>query len=163
MPVWNTNADETPYMELGEGNALTIPEKVIEQEDDCLAVGNWGERLVDNYLHKRQDDPETNVVAVNWVNEEKESGLPYDFEIDLYDTETETITKVYVEVKSTMSNKKSFFEISAKEVKFAQESQENYHLYRVFNAGDQTTVRLAKLENLANMMDQKLVKLFMVV
>ncbi len=163
MPVWNTNAEETPYMELGEGDALTIPEKAIEQEDDHMAIGDWGERLVNNYLHKRLDDAETNVVAVNWVNEEKESGLPYDFEIDLYDPETQTITKVYVEVKSTMSSKKSFFEISANEVKFAQKTQENYHLYRVFNAGDQNTVRLSKLENLASLMDKKLVKMCMVV
>ena len=101
---------------------------------------------------------------MKWVNEVEETGCPYDFLVKIRDPETPSeIIEIYIEVKATKSNNKSFFEISAQEVKFAQEKQEYYHLYRVFNAGDSSNVRLARLENLAYKMDSQQVRLCLAV
>ena len=101
---------------------------------------------------------------MQWVNEAEETGSPYDFLVKIRDPENPSeIIEVFIEVKATMSNRKSFFEISAQEVKFAQEKQEYYHLYRVFNAGDSTKVRLTRLENLAHKMDSQQVRLCLAV
>ena len=98
------------------------------------------------------------------MNEAEESGSPFDFLVKIRDPENQVeIVEVYIEVKATKSSKKSFFEISAQEVKFAQEKQEYYHLYRVFNAGDSSKVRLTRLENLAHKMDTQQVRLCLAV
>ncbi len=104
------------------------------------------------------------MLDVHWANQVKESGLPYDFVLKIRDPEDQSqIIDLYIEVKATKSNRKSFFEISAKEVSFAQEKQEYYHLYRVFNAGDSSNVRLTRLDNLAYKMDSHQVKLCLAV
>ncbi len=104
------------------------------------------------------------ILEVDWVNEKEETGSPFDFLVKIRDPENQNeIVEVYIEVKATQTNKKSFFEISAQEVKFAQEKQEYYHLYRVFNAGDSTNVRLTRLENLAHKMDTQQVRLCLAV
>ncbi len=98
------------------------------------------------------------------MNDADESGAPFDFLVKIRDPDNPTdIIDIYIEVKATQSDKKSFFEISAQEVKFAQEKQEYYHLYRVFNAGDSSNVRLTRLENLAHKMDTHQVKLCLAV
>ena len=89
--------------------------------------------------------------------------MPFDCEVHYYDSETQTTRQVFVEVKATRSDKKAFFPISGAEVKCAYDKQENYHLYRVFNAGNAQTVRLTKLENLATKIDTKVVRLCLVI
>ena len=101
---------------------------------------------------------------MNWVNERDETGNPYDMLVRVRDPDNPTeVVELFIEVKSTMSDKKSFFEISSQEIKFAQEKREFYHLYRVFNAGDAARVRLTRLDNLAFKMDTSKVKLCLVV
>ena len=93
------------------------------------------------------------------MNEREESGLPYDFEVVLIEGEGER--SVFVEVKSTLLDTKQQFEISAKEIQFALEHKESYQIYRIFNAGKEDCVRLLRIDNVAQKMEQGMVKMFM--
>ncbi|PWA85335.1 hypothetical protein CTI12_AA151420 [Artemisia annua] len=63
---------------------------------------------------------------VKWVNEVKESGLPYDIAVEGKDNSME-----YIEVKSTSKAKKDWFDISLNEWKFAIEKGESFSIARV--------------------------------
>ena len=87
----------------------------------------------------------------------------YDFVIQISDGNTGDVVDLFVEVKSTLSDQKAFFEISASEMKFAMEKKELFHVYRVFNAGKPELVRISRLENLSHKMYTQQVRLAMVV
>ena len=79
------------------------------------AVGRWGECFVYNYLKHLKVLPNgVKITEVQWVNEETETGDPYDLTIV---TETQEIW--YVEVKATSSTNKELIPISWREIKFA--------------------------------------------
>ncbi|XP_033634434.1 uncharacterized protein LOC117295789 isoform X1 [Asterias rubens] len=125
----------------------------LGDDRDMSDVGRWGEKLVYKYLiEMAKDDPS---VTVNWINEYQESGEPYDIILNHGDSE------VYIEVKSTLRDQKELFEISSREVVFAQAHQKYFHLYRVYNVGKTSAVRLCRVCNLADRLDKKEVKLFM--
>ena len=72
------------------------------------------------------------------MNESRETGLPYDIEVELESSEVGDVngdSKVFIEVKSTSSSSKDVVNFSWSELKFAEEKCESYHLYRVYNAG----------------------------
>jgi hypothetical protein len=163
-PVWTEDADDLMYMEIGQGSDLSLPDKVrLDERAQQHEIGDWGEALVKNYLEQLAEKPGSDIVEIIWMNEQVEQGEPYDFIIRVVNPDDSANTQdIYIEVKSTLSSKKAFFEISSQQFNFAQEVQEKFHLYRVFNAG-KNHVRLTKLENLAAKMDTKQVKLCMVV
>jgi len=97
-------------------------------------------------------------VNFRWVNVDKESGLPYDFEVVFSDSEVK-----YVEVKATLSDHKACFEFSHRELVFANDKGAQYHLYRVYCAGDPLRVRLVRVENLARRLEERQLKLFMAI
>ena len=165
MPIWAQEVPETPYEEIGSGTDLRLPENAEPLVDDELGttIGRWGEQLVYYHLIRLSEQPQSNIANVQWVNEEKETGLPYDLIITEHDEETQVANSIFIEVKSTISDKKMFFDMSVQEVKFAQEQQANYHLYRVFCAGNATDVRLTKLQNLGLLMEKRLVRLCLAV
>ncbi|GJT35799.1 histidine kinase-, DNA gyrase B-, and HSP90-like ATPase family protein [Tanacetum coccineum] len=66
------------------------------------------------------------VKSVKWVNEVKESGLPFDIII-----EGENNSKEYIEVKSTSHANKDWFVISVKEWQFAVEQGGSFTIARV--------------------------------
>jgi Domain of unknown function (DUF3883) len=94
-------------------------------------------------------------VEIKWTNEGIEKGMPYDFELRYMDNSV-----TYVEVKSTRSNSKACFGISIQQVLFARDAGPNYHLYRVYCAGDHRNVRLARIDNLAQRLVSKQLQLF---
>ncbi|XP_069113795.1 uncharacterized protein [Argopecten irradians] len=160
-PAWANISSEYVFEELDIRKDLALPETVtLESGAGTEEVGQWGESLVYYYLLQMKDIS-SNIIQVTWKNQEKETGLPYDFELHVA---TETgISVIYIEVKSTLSDKKEVFEISAPQIKFAQEQKENFCIYRVFNAGDTENVKLVRIHNLALCMDQKQVRLCMVI
>ena len=155
--------NETPYEHIDIG-ALTVPEGLAPNEGDSKAEeGRWGEQLVYSYLvQSARHDPR--IISVTWINEDQETGDPYDIVVTTgslqYPREVSTI---YIEVKSTVSDTKNFFEMSLQQIHFACDKNDAFHLYRVFNAGQQVAVRLMRLENLALKLDRKEVKLCMFV
>ncbi|XP_060075304.1 uncharacterized protein LOC132554994 [Ylistrum balloti] len=160
-PAWATVSSEYVYEELNIRKDLKLPENIVlDSGAGTEAVGQWGETLVYYYLLQMKE-VSSDIIQVIWMNEQQETGLPYDFEMHVA---TETgISVIYIEVKSTVSDKKEVFEISAPQVKFAQEQKENFCIYRVFNAGDTDNVRLVRIHNLALCMEQKQVRLCMVI
>ena len=69
-----------------------------------------------------------------WINDDKETGLPYDLIVTVQDEERATTQKLYFEVKTTKTQGKSFFEMSPKEWMFGYEHRDNYIVLRVFGA-----------------------------
>ena len=155
--------DENVCEHLGSADTLVMPvDFVLDQESDSELIGQWGELLVKNFLEKIQSQPDSDIVAIEWSNAVSQTGLPYDFIIRRRMVDGAE-TEVYVEVKSTLSDKKACFEISMQQVMFAEENGAAYHIYRVYSAGNARQVRLAKVENLLAKLKCKQVRLLMVI
>nr|XP_043606109.1 protein NO VEIN-like isoform X1 [Erigeron canadensis] len=95
----------------------------------AFLTGRRGEELAFNYYSNK-----VGIKAVKWVNEVKETGLPYDIEV--YDDHKNR--KEFIEVKTTESATKDWFEISVKEWEFAVKKGESYSIARVVMSGDNT-------------------------
>lgn len=123
-------------------------------------VGRWGEQCVYEFLlNQTKFLPPDVKVDIVWVNEKGNTTRPYDLEIR--GVEGEMIT--YVEVKTTTSDQKDIFEISVQELQFALKNQQAFHLYRVFNAGNPSFLRIRRLRNLAAHLEGKNVKLCLMI
>lgn len=95
-----------------------------------LRIGRWGEAVVYHYLTSHPELAQGKW-AVEWVNQEEESGLPYDIKL----VQAASRRKLYVEVKASSMHRKDFFEMSTAELDMAQREGECYHVYRVTAAG----------------------------
>ena len=132
-------------------------------------IGRYGEELVYLFLQQQKElgllqytgfDDYT--VTVKWVNEEKESGKPYDIYLQFSPPDRSTQQSLFIEVKTTTSQNKGIFEISNRQLQFAHQHKHTFHLYRVFNAG-QTTVQLYRVQNLVQCLDTNQAQLYMVI
>ncbi|KAK7114721.1 uncharacterized protein [Littorina saxatilis] len=161
LPVWTQLASETEYEELGRGGDLKIPATLtLTESSNRIEIGRWGEQLVFDYL-MQQKEMHGDIYDVIWTNEVEETGKPYDFEVIC--TSGDEAYTVYIEVKATRSSQKEVFEISANEVKFASEQGDHFHIYRIFNAGTTGQVQLVRLTNVSHKLDNKEVRLLMVI
>ena len=159
-PVWTHFASEYTYDELGLGSDLPLSEVIIlDEEAGDPEVGYWGECLVYRYMQAQKDAG--NIREVFWANQEGEKGSPYDLEVHFEDETGAHID--YIEVKSTKSESKEVFPVSVQQIKFAEEKKENFHIYRVFNAGNPEKVRLIRIHDLNMRLSQKQVKLCMLI
>ena len=134
--------------------AVTIDDSLVTELPDeggqasREAVGRWGEWFIYNYLLKASTKLPSGekIVKVWWINEEQESGGPYDITVLTEDKKT-----CFVEVKATSSHTKELIPISWKELKFAEENKDRYFLYRLYNAGKSLKeVQLKYLQNLVS-------------
>ena len=158
--MWTHLASDYTYDELGHGGDLPLPEEVsLEDGDGVAEVGYWGELLVYQYLLAQK--AVGNIIDVHWSNQDGEKGNPYDFEVHFADDNGMHVD--YIEVKSTMSESKEVFQISVQQIKFADEKKENFHIYRVFNAGNPEKVRLIRIHDLNMRLSQKQVQLCMMI
>ena len=88
-------------------------------------VGRNGEKLINDYLYQKLKSKE--ILSYTWCNEDKESGLPYDFSIQ------DTINNVfYFDVKSTDYDFNQRIIFSSQEMKFIATTDNNYCIYRVY-------------------------------
>lgn len=92
----------------------------------AVLTGRRGEEVAFKYYSRK-----TGKNLVKWVNEAGEIGLPYDIEVC-----DEENRKEYIEVKTTDSASKDWFEISVREWQFAVEEGEGYSVARVVLSGD---------------------------
>ncbi|PKA53015.1 hypothetical protein AXF42_Ash001996 [Apostasia shenzhenica] len=83
-------------------------------------TGRLGEMIAFQYFADRHGSSN-----VKWVNEETESGLPYDLVINVGES------REYIEVKATVSASKDWFDITAREWNFAVESSDSYSIAHV--------------------------------
>ncbi|CAG2195996.1 unnamed protein product [Mytilus edulis] len=162
VPVDAQTELEYEVEELASGKTLKLPNFTMSDEEtpEMAEIGQYGEQIVYNYLlNEKENNP--NISSVKWCNEEEEIGLPYDFTVGLK-TEKEEYT-VYIEVKSTISDTKEIFEISYPQVKFAQNNRERFHVYRIFSSLNPDRVRLVRIQNLAQKINAKQVKLCLLI
>jgi hypothetical protein len=98
-----------------------------------------------------------------WVNEERESGNPFDLKFKTaLDGTDGLLCQKYVEVKTTTSNDKNAFEISLNELQFANTHRGNFMIFRVFNAATPSQLRVVRIDDPTEMLIQKGIKLLMV-
>lgn len=70
------------------------------------------------------------VVEIDWKNQERESGEPFDIEVQLFNGD-----KHFWEVKTTPSDKKQDFQITPSEFRFAMSHSEQYFIIRIQSGG----------------------------
>ena len=113
-----------------------------EGKESKMKVGRWGEMFVYFYLESRRILPNgSEISAIRWENEEKESGQPYDIKV------TTDRSEYFIEVKSTSSNNLELIPFSWKELQFAKQKAASYCLIRVYNALNITEVHLKWLSD----------------
>lgn len=123
-----------------------------------MAIGRWGEEyalkclkknLRDKYPKGKVEETEDGftislnermIVKVQWLNKINDRGEGYD--IKVIDNNVEE----YIEVKSTKTDTKDWFEVSGKQWKLMERIKDKFHIYRVYNAG----TKEAKLIDIPN-------------
>lgn len=83
----------------------------VAHKQDGLVTGRLGESAVHKYFVEK-----LGCSSVKWMNEDNESGLPYDISI------TKADATEYVEVKATSIPNKNWFHITRRELQFAAEN-----------------------------------------
>lgn len=122
----------------------------IEKAKELYAItGRKGEELVNIYLQKLKNQHE--IKGFKWMNEDKESGLPYDFEITNNDNST-----VFSDAKTTSYIFEQNMIFSKNELAFINQC-ENYYIFRVFDLKEtQPALRICKnIKNLSVKITQK--------
>ncbi|XP_017226417.1 protein NO VEIN [Daucus carota subsp. sativus] len=110
----------------GGANPHSINNTVIDQlsvgtVEDKVLTGRIGELVAFRYFLGKFGG-----TCVKWVNETFESGFPYDIAVG-----NEEMGREYIEVKATKSDRKDWFNLTAKEWQFAVEKGECYSIARV--------------------------------
>ena len=145
---------------------------------DLRAVGRWGEALVYQYLllkskktAARDVDKALPPLSVEWLNKEEETRAGYDLitrEIKNINStglgaagRPNSITETtYVEVKTSRFDDLNTFEISLWEWEFATANPRvRYHIYRVYNAGNPSKVRIVVVEDVLEMITARKIRL----
>ena len=130
-------------------------------DDTRLAIGKIGEEVVYNYFCDLfREAIRAGNVEVQWMNADQETGQPYDMVIQHLNNTG--MRDLYVEVKTTVADEEKQFEISSQQLRFAFETGEDFHLYRVSGLATQGEFRMKCLKNLSSHMDKKSVKTYMI-
>ena len=126
-------------------------------------VGRWGERCVYEYLVEQAHQLPPGDIEIIWMNEKGNTIVPYDLEVRRRVSSQQNPVITYIEVKTTSSDQKAFFEVSVQELQFALVAKQAFHVYRVFNALNPERLRIRRLRNLASQLENKNVKLCFVI
>jgi hypothetical protein len=117
-----------------------------------LRTGRLGEALVHKYFAEQLGSNN-----VRWVNQETETGLPYDIVITRKGNFRE-----YVEVKATVSSKKDWFYVTSREWQFALEKGDSFSIARVALSGTKKA-SIEMLKNPYKLYQQKALKLALLI
>ena len=140
--------------------------------DYLRAVGRWGESLVYQYLLFQYPDR-----TVTWLNEQEETNASYDLKLERkhnnYHNKNNCQSQqqvvsgartIFVEVKATQFSDKNVFQISKCEWDFmASLPRVQYDVYRVYNAGNGNTVRLAVYHDVFKLVEERKIQLCLAV
>ena len=101
-----------------------------ERESKNRKLGELGEQFVIKFEKARLSSLGRDDLAndIDWVSKTKGDGAGYD--IRSFDGDTDK--EIFIEVKTTNSNKHQPFLISSNEVSFSEIHQDQYALYRLF-------------------------------
>ena len=147
--------------EIEEGEVSFLQRMKPKSKDPDNPIGQIGEHIVYQHICSvYKDDIKEGKVTVSWLNEEDETGDPFDIKIEY--AEDLMLNPVYVEVKTSFVDENKEFEISSQQLKLAMQQGPCFHLYRLSGLDNQSQMKLKRLVNLAAYMDNKAVKLFMI-
>ncbi|KAM2711144.1 hypothetical protein EV1_031292 [Malus domestica] len=105
----------------------------------AILTGRLGELVAFKFFVDKAGE-----AVVKWVNEHNETGLPYDIVLG------EKENREYIEVKTTKSTRKDWFEISMRELQFAVEKGEAFSIAHVILLDD-NVARVSVYNNLAKL------------
>ena len=118
----------------------------ISNQKVMVDIGRWSEEFVFGYLKKN-----TSIYTdIDWLNEDKESMLPYDFKVV-----EDGITK-FIEVKGTPSASKEMIYMSPAEWKVMFDNGINYSIFRIYGAGTKD-VKFERIDNVRLMVESGIV------
>uniref|UniRef100_A0A7N0SZS8 Protein NO VEIN C-terminal domain-containing protein n=1 Tax=Kalanchoe fedtschenkoi TaxID=63787 RepID=A0A7N0SZS8_KALFE len=109
----------------------------------ALLTGRTGELVAYKYYLGKAGDGD----AVNWVNKDNETGLPYDIVLRRKGDDN---TMEYIEVKSTRSARKDWFMITTREWQYAIEKGDAFSIAHVVLHSD-NTARVSTFKNPARL------------
>ncbi|KAJ1293140.1 hypothetical protein BS78_01G045100 [Paspalum vaginatum] len=128
------SSSPTIHVELTNFNENLANLVKVPTDASQLKTGRLGEAVVHKYIAKQLGSNN-----VRWVNEEIETGLPYDIVI----THTEG-HKEYVEVKATVSSRKDWFDVTPREWQFSLEKGDSFNIARVVFSGKKASIEILK-------------------
>ncbi|RNA18989.1 hypothetical protein BpHYR1_038870 [Brachionus plicatilis] len=131
-------------------------------------IGRLGELWVNEMLkHKFKNEIQSGKIRVEWINQEFETGLPYDFKIIHFGAENDGFgdSERFIEVKSTTKTNQEYFPISIKEILFAQKYASKFEIYRLYNVNcdDPNNVKLKVVRNVPDLLNSHGINLFIVI
>ncbi len=166
---------ETSYENLAEypknSNLEDLTHQVLDNRDSTIGInqeslekiGRWGEEWVNEYLHsKHHDQIQSKTIEIIWLNQHIEQGKPYDF---ILKNLRINVTN-YIEVKSTISNNRQLIPITYNELQYCcslSDINEHFQIYRVYNTGQITKVKLHIVDNLEEKLRKHHLELFLLI
>ncbi|CAF1204951.1 unnamed protein product [Rotaria sordida] len=124
------------------------------QEDD-LKTGRCDEYFVFRYLQWKYSDEQ-----IEWVNQQTESGLPFDIRLVHKTTNNET---ELIEVKTTRSCDQNTFQMSIGEIECLLANPKNYSIYRVYYTDDEKSLTITILSQVKVHLQNKNLVLSMII
>ena len=100
-------------------------------------TGVVGEELLSQYFEKQKKA--SLIKDFTWVNQSKETGLPYDFEITNLDN-----SKIYSDAKSTTYQFDLPIILSSGELTFINQIKDNYHIHRLYSINSEPKLRICE-------------------
>ena len=143
---------------------IKVRELIINiNDDDTTAVGRIGEEIVFGMLvRKYEKEIQQGIVNVQWLNQNGESGYPYDVLVTLRKSAVESEQRM-VEVKATTVIEDKPFEISSQELRCAFDNRPLYDLYRVCGVGKSENLRIKHLPDLAKYLDNQSAQIYIAI
>ncbi|KNA20999.1 hypothetical protein SOVF_047330 isoform B [Spinacia oleracea] len=108
-----------------EGQSKSRDQANTPGAQEAMRIGRVGEMVASRYFEGKADG----TTKVDWVNRDKETGLPYDIIIG------DKQKQEYIEVKASRYSKKDWFVISTREWQFAAEKGDSYSIAYVVLSG----------------------------
>lgn len=115
-------------------------------------TGRTGEEVAFQYLMKKYGAKQ-----VKWVNEDGETGAPFDMTVENDSGEQE-----FFEVKTTRSPDKDWFEVSAREWEFAQVHGDLYTVLRVILPSAEKSVQIIRFSNPVKLCKDRVIQLALI-
>ncbi len=119
------------------------PIDILNANKRFQETGKKGEELIAEYFEILKT--KNQIFAYNWYNQSMETGLPYDFHLQMNDQNT-----IFIDVKSTSFKFEQPMIFSNQEINFIN-STPNYNIYRVYDLSEE--IALTKLKICRNSKD----------
>ncbi|XP_024517181.1 uncharacterized protein LOC9630255 [Selaginella moellendorffii] len=145
-------ADDAQELSVVDRDKLVSSRPANREQQEV--TGRNGEKMVYEHLCRKHGQD----AMVSWVNEEVETGCAYDIVVEWSDGR-----KKFVEVKSTRSSSKDWFELSPWEWEFASKMGDGYSIIRIQMLQNKQQARLMTFDNPVQLCRDKVLQLAVLV